>query len=350
MRYRAVARDDAWGASLAGSILVHDVREANGAPGVAKGRRLDDGDVAHLARLPWEELHVLDLEPGDVHEDEAGRQLACVAAGEGIAVGPHSAGHWPLVATRRGIIHVSVGALHDVNAIEGLSVYTLFDGHVVSEGEPIARAKITPFAMPEEAMTRAAEVARATNGLVSVRAFRSARVGAVVQESLAERNPSMIARFERALGEKVQWFGSELLPPTVVAARRDVVAAALRQQIEGGASVVVVAGTRAMDELDPAFLALADLGGKRLRHGVPAHPGSLFWIALLNGVPVLGLPTCGVFSEATVFDLVLPRILCGDDVRATDLAALGHGGFLTRDMAYRFPPYRPSQRRGEVID
>src|SRR5262249_56606442 len=92
VRYRAVVRDDAKGASLVGSILVHDVREANGAPGLAKGRRLNDGDVAHLARLQWEELHVLDLEPGDVHEDEAGKEHAGGAAGGGGAVGPHSAG------------------------------------------------------------------------------------------------------------------------------------------------------------------------------------------------------------------------------------------------------------------
>jgi len=111
-----------------------------------------------------------------------------------------------------------------------------------------------------------------------------------------------------------------------------------------------VAGTRAMDELDPTFVALEDLGGQRVRQGVPAHPGSLFWIARLGAVPVLGLPSCGLFSEATVFDLVLPRILCGDRVGGAELASLGHGGFLTRDMAFRFPPYRRSRRRGEVAD
>ena len=86
------------------------------------------------------------------------------------------------------------------------------------------------------------------------------------------------------------------------------------------------------------------------KRGVPAHPGSLFWIARIGSVPVLGLPSCGLFSEATVFDLVLPRILCGDMIGGGELAALGHGGFLTRDMAFRFPPYRRSRRRGEVAD
>ena len=81
-----------------------------------------------------------------------------------------------------------------------------------------------------------------------------------------------------------------------------------------------------------------------------ARSRSLFWIARVGTVPVLGLPSCGLFSEATVFDLVLPRILCGDAIGAAELAGLGHGGFLTRDMAFRFPPYRRSRRRGEVAD
>ena len=60
------------------------------------------------------------------------------------------------------------------------------------------------------------------------------------------------------------------------------------------------------------------------------------------------MPTCGMFSQATTFDLVLPRILAGERVDNAALAALGHGGLLSRDIAYRFPPYRKSGARGEL--
>jgi molybdopterin biosynthesis enzyme len=103
-----------------------------------------------------------------------------------------------------------------------------------------------------------------------------------------------------------------------------------------------------MDELDPTFRALDELGARHERHGVPAHPGSLFWLARLGDAAIVGMPTCGLFSQATVFDLVLPRILTGDRVDARALAELGHGGLLTRDVAYRFPPYRPSRQRGAL--
>jgi molybdopterin biosynthesis enzyme len=84
------------------------------------------------------------------------------------------------------------------------------------------------------------------------------------------------------------------------------------------------------------------------RHGAPAHPGSLLWLATWDGKPVLGMPTCGMFSQATTFDLVLPRVLAGDRLDNRALAELGHGGLLSRDMAYRFPPYRANAARGEI--
>lgn len=85
-----------------------------------------------------------------------------------------------------------------------------------------------------------------------------------------------------------------------------------------------------------------------VRHGVPAHPGSLLWLARWRQRPVLGMPACGMFSQATAFDLVLPRLLAGEEMGAGELAALGHGGLLSRDSAWRFPPYRASAARGEL--
>ena len=350
MKYRAVSRAANSTEALAGCVIVHDVRDESGRIQVAKGTVLGDAEVDRLGALSWDELHVAELAPDDVHEDEAGARLACAAAGDGVRPGERASGHWPLSAARRGIVDVAVDTLVDVNSREGLSVYTLFDGHVVDVGDVVARAKITPFAIPRTVLSGALELSHSAHGLVRVRGFRRHRVGAVVLATLETRGHGQLDRFARAIGEKVCWFGSELLEPSVVDANRVHLADAIRASVDDGASVVVVAGTRAMDELDPTFLALADLGAERVRHGVPAHPGSLFWIARLDGASVVGLPTCGLFSEATVFDLVLPRLLAGEEIGARELAALGHGGFLTRDMTFRFPPYRRSQRRGEVID
>jgi molybdopterin biosynthesis enzyme len=111
---------------------------------------------------------------------------------------------------------------------------------------------------------------------------------------------------------------------------------------------VIVAGASALDPLDPVFLGIEAAGGHMERHGVPAHPGSLLFLADIGGRPVLGMPTCGMFSQATTFDLVLPRLLTGEPVGNLELAGLGEGGLMSGESAWRFPPYRKNAARGEL--
>jgi hypothetical protein len=65
----------------------------------------------------------------------------------------------------------------------------------------------------------------------------------------------------------------------------------------------------------------------------------MLWLARIGHTAILGLPTCGAYSRATAADLLLPRLLSGEDASERTVAKLGHGGVLTRDMRFRFPPY-----------
>jgi molybdopterin biosynthesis enzyme len=150
------------------------------------------------------------------------------------------------------------------------------------------------------------------------------------------------------VSEKVGWFGSALCAVEVTASQVTDIAGAFGAVAHRGADVVLVAGAKAMDILDPTFAALEQLGATMVGHGVPAHPGSLLWLAEWNGIPVVGMPTCGLFAQATVFDLVAARLLTGERLGRGELASLGHGGFLTRDMAFRLPAYRAAAERGAV--
>jgi molybdopterin biosynthesis enzyme len=306
---------------------------------------LDAAAAARLLTLPWPEVHLLELEPGDVHEEPAGSRLAAASCGANVEVKGYSGGQWTLTAQRRGLVGVNVAALAAVNALEGMSVFTLYDLQPVESGEAVARAKITPLAIPERLVKDAEARAGAAGGLVSVTPFQPRVLAALSRESLA---PPQRQRFESSLAEKVDWFGSRLLPIRYAAGDAAAVAAEMEALLAAGAQVLIAAGAGSLDPLDPMFAGLERLGGRMLRHGAPAHPGSLLWVADLRGRPVLGMPACGMFSQATTFDLVLPRILAGLPVGAAEVAALGHGGLLSRESAYRFPPYRKSAARGEL--
>jgi hypothetical protein len=332
---RGGAVADATSTPRAGWVLAREVAADGGEKGFAKGHVLEPADLARLSALPWQELHVIEPEPGEIHEGAAGLRIARAAAGPGVEVGGLGGGHWPLTATHRGLLRVAVGELTAINDIPGACVYTRLDGQVVNAGTIVARAKVTPLVLPADAVARAERVAKEVGGIVRVAPFRPTTIGVVVQEALDAR---AAARFATTLTNKIAWFGSRLLPTVLVAPADVAIADAIAQVVEAGATIVLVAGTKSLDPLDAAFLALHRLGVRIDRYGVPAHPGSLFWIGHWGERPLLGLPTCGLFSQLTSFDLILPRLLAGESIDPHALSTLAHGGLLSAEVSF-FPPY-----------
>ena len=345
MKAHALIPHDGSAERLVGWVLAHDVRDASGALLGRKGERLDPTGAARLVAGSRDEVHLIEMDPGDLHEDPAGERLARAVSGPGVTVRASATGQWALVAGHRGLLRVATAELAAVNGLEGLSVYTLFDGQVVDAGEVVARAKVTPLVIAESVVREVEERFRHGGGCVTVHAFEARAVGAVAPGSLADR---VRGRFEAVLREKLDWFGAPLASLAYPQAEARAVGEAIGDSIAGGARIVVVAGANALDPLDPVFTAIERIGGRLLRSGVPAHPGSLLWVARVGQVPILGMPGCGMFSQATLFDLLLPRLLAGESVGPEDLAAYGHGGLLGREMAFRFPPYRAGRDRGTL--
>ena len=331
---------------LVGWVLCHDAHDEGGQLIVRKGTRLDRATAERLAAAGAGEVHLLEMEPGELHEDPAGERLARAATAPGVRVRDVAGGQWALVAETRGLLRVAVEALAGVNALDGISVYTLFDGQVVDAGDVVAKAKVTPLVIAE-AVVRDAEARARARGLVRVRPFLPRPVGAVAPAGLETRARN---RFEGVLREKLAWLGAPLARLAFVEAEPNALARAIEASIAAGAEIVVAAGANALDPLDPMFGAVERLGGRVVRRGVPAHPGSLLWLARLDATTILGMPSCGMFSQATLFDLLLPRLLAGEALGAAELAAYGHGGLLGREMAFRFPPYRAGQERGAIPD
>jgi hypothetical protein len=345
MKAIAQRREAATVDGLVDKVLCHDVRDGAGKVAVEKGARLTPASAKVLLEPSWEEIHLLVVEPSDLHEEEAGKRLAAVVVGDGVEVKGYTGGQWTLAATRRGLLRVRRQALADVNALEGISVFTLFESQPVEPGETIGKCKVTPLVIPAETLAAVEKIARAAHGLVAVHGFKPTTIGVVAQERLDAKQR---ARFETALTQKIAWFGGRLLPIQYAGGSPRVVADTLTALRRDGAEVLIVAGASALDPLDPVFGGLTLLGARMERHGAPAHPGSLLWLAIWDGKAVLGMPTCGMFSQATTFDLALPQILAGEHVDNRALAELGHGGLLSRDMAYRFPPYKTNAARGEL--
>ena len=331
-------------ASLDGAVLTRDLEVAG--EHWVKGRRLSAADLARIGRaVPQVEsrpITVLLPEPGDVHEDDAARRLAVAVAGPGVRAGDPAQSRIDLRATAAGILYVRSVIVEQVNGLDPLEVFTVLDGRAVEAGALVASVKVAPHLVAESVLARAEAIAgrAGRRGVVSVAPFRPRRVAAIVKESIRG-----IARdrFETSVRAKVEGLGSNLIGIDYVDDATAPVEAALRRRATGRgtdrADLVLTAGSSSTDPEDPFFIAIAALGGRVVRHGVPAHPGSMLWLARVGRIAVLGLPSCGAYSKATAADLLVPRLLAGEPASVRTVARLGHGGILTRDQRFRFPAY-----------
>ena len=320
------------GAVLAQTLLVPDDHHR---VLLLKGRILKREDWPVVAGARVDELHVVRMEPGDVHEDEAARRLARVVAGPGVIVHGPVESQVRLSAGVNGIFKVDVQGLQALNSIQDVSIFTLFDGQLVSKGKTIAGVKVTPFVVSEARLREAERVAAEAEGVIRVLEFRPMRVGVLVRERLdrAQRE-----KFQASIEMKVAWFGSALSEIRYVADDVAEVEAAVSRLLPD-ADLLLTAGANATDPLDPTLAALERLGARMEKQGAPAHPGSAVWLAYLSDKPIFGVAACGMFSRATVLDLILPRLFTGARVTADDFNRLGHGGLLSKDMTFRFPAY-----------
>lgn len=320
------------GAVLAQTILVPDDHHR---VLLLKGRILSRDDWPVVAGARIDELHVVRMEAGDIHEDEAARRLAELVAGLGIVRHGPVESQVRLSAEVNGIFQVDVPRLAALNGIEDISVFTLFDGQLVSKGKTVAGVKVTPFVVRETRLAEAARVIAGADGVVQVRAFRPMRVAVLVRERL---EPAQREKFQASIEMKVAWFGSTISEIRYVADDATAVEAGVSALLHG-ADLLLTAGANATDPLDPTLVALDRLGARMEKQGAPAHPGSAVWLAYLDDRPIFGVAACGMFSKATVLDLILPRLFTGTRVTTADFNGLGHGGLLSKDMAFRFPAY-----------
>jgi molybdenum cofactor cytidylyltransferase len=325
--------------ALEGAVLARDLVVAGAR--WAKGRRLTAADLAALAASPeGPALTILVPEAGDVHEDDAGLRLAAaVAAGEpGLAVRGPVQSRVDLVATVAGVVVVRAAALDRLNRIDSLEVFTVADGRVVSPGDLVASAKVAPHLVAESVLAAGERIALRGGALVVVRPFRPARIAVLVKERIAAEART---RFEASIRTRAGGLGATITRIHYVADDADAVTAALRDAVRGPAraSIVLTAGGASTDPGDTFFAAVDALGGRVVRHGAPAHPGSMLWLARVGRTAVLGLPSCGAYSKATAADLLLPLLVAGFPASAATVARLAHGGVLDRTQRYRFPAY-----------
>jgi hypothetical protein len=328
---RAIRLDgpSATAAHIKGRVLVHDL-----GPDLRKGSVLEERHLDRVRRSG--EVHLIELEPGDLHEDVAAGRLAAALAGPGLEARPPVQSQARLVARHRGLVRVRSELVDAINGVGHISVFTLMDGQAVAEGEEVAGCKVTPVAVPGALIERAEELCREKGPVIELLPFRPLKTFVVATERL---KPKARDLFRAAVTAKLGWYGAEVIAVREVARTSEAVSAAYEEALASGADLVLFAGASAIDPLDPAYAELVHAGGELLQLGAPMHPGSMLWLGRLHEAAVVGVASCAGFGRNSSLDLLLPFVFAYGRADAGDLLRLGHGGLIEAGAGRRFPPY-----------
>lgn len=325
-----------------GSILCHDITRI--VPGESKGPVFRKGhvvrheDVEVLLQVGKEHLYVFESLPGMVHENDAAARIIAAVAGGNLTYTDPKEGRIDLLAACDGLLRIDVPVLNRINSLGEISVATIHTMQHVTKGRPVAGARVVPLMIEDEKLRQLESFV--SGPVVEVLPLRRAKVGVVTTGSEVYYGRIQDA-FGPVLRKKFAALGSTVVGQTLTSDEVAMTAGAIRDFLEQGADLIVVTGGMSVDPDDRTPTAIRASGAEVASYGAPVYPGAMFLLAYAQGaagrVPVLGLPGCVMYHKASIFDLVVPRLLAGIEVSAADVAALGHGGFCSQCEVCRYP-------------
>jgi len=327
MKFGPVPIDEA-----AGKILAHNIPRSDGRRAIRKGKFLRTEDISALRREGFSRVYAAELEPGDVEENLAASQIAAASIGEGLYTQKASSGKVSIDAQYDGVFRVDQAALAHLNACDGIAFATVRSFASIKKGQTVATVKVIPYALPSDAFTGIVQAARRADPLLQARELTARKVTLLVMGFPAVEK-KLFDTYTPPLQKRVESAGSTIVGQDFVqlTGLDDDVALAEalnRQTAQATDLIILISETSTMDANDIAPRGIRLAEGEVACVGAPVDPGNLLMIAYLGRTPILGVPGCARSPKSNIVDLILPALLSGIRITRSDIAQLGHGGFL----------------------
>jgi len=322
-----------------GMVLAHDLTEV--VPLERKrvifrrGHRIREEDVEVLLRTGNYYIWVLEPDRDKVHEDEAALRLSRLLVGDFLEVDEPKEGRVWVRATKKGLLRVDKETLKEINAFPSFVVATLHDGSTVKEGQVVAAVKTIPLFVEQEEMDRC-EGLFSKKKAVWLRPFRPLQVGVIVTGTEVYEG-RVKDGFDLVLRPKLERMGVGIKAKLVVPDDPSEVARGIAYLRKEGVQAILTTGGLGVDAGDVTLEGVKLSGAKVVVYGAPVFPGSMFLYAVLENLPILGLPACVYYNKSTVFDLLFPWVLAGEEITWELVRGLGHGGICLDCPECRYP-------------
>jgi len=323
-----------------GMLLAHDMTQI--IPGQYKGAKFKKGhliieeDIAVLLSMGKEHIGIIECKDGDIHENDAAIRMAQAAIGKGIILSDPAEGKVNMISSYAGLLKVNYHMLLKINFVEDLMIATLHTNRLVEKNTVVGGTRIIPLITREENIFDMERICADNAPIIEVIPLQQLKVGIVTTGSEVYHQ-RISDKFGPVIRNKVEELGCIVIGQKIVNDDAQMITDAINEFIEEGAQLVTCTGGMSVDPDDVTPLGIRNTEAEVIAYGAPVLPGAMFMLAYKNGVPIVGLPGCVMYSKRTIFDLVLPRLVAGETLIREDILSLGHGGLCSGCDPCTFP-------------
>ncbi len=316
MKITQIPLEQAVGLPLAHDLTQIDAKNHKKSARFKKGQIITEADLETLRSMGRENLSVMELSPGDVHEDDAAIQLGEALCGENLRVTPPAEGRCNLVAETSGMLCYLAETVNRVNQDPDWVLSALAPNRPVLKGQVVAGFRIRPLVLEDYRVERAVAVVRGSKPF-AVLPFRPLRVGLVTtgKEIVDKRvedafRPKLLEKLER-LG------GGTLMGQRFCTDSLELISEAIGAFLDEDADVIICTGGMSVDADDKTPGAIRSRCRRIAFQGTPALPGAMLMLGWAKSpkdgrdVAVIGAPACVAFDDRTALDKLLPFIFAG---------------------------------------
>ena len=316
MKITQIPLEQAVGLPLAHDLTQIDAKNRKKSARFKKGQIITEADLETLRIMGRENLSVMELSPGDVHEDDAAIQLGEALCGENLRVTPPAEGRCNLVAETSGMLCYLAETVNRVNQDPDWVLSALAPNRPVLKGQVVAGFRIRPLVLEDYRVERAVAVVRGSKPF-AVLPFRPLKVGLVTtgKEIVDKRvedafRPKLLEKLER-LG------GGTLMGQRFCTDSLELISEAIGAFLDEDADVIICTGGMSVDADDKTPGAIRSRCRRIAFQGTPALPGAMLMLGWAKSpkdgrdVAVIGAPACVAFDDRTALDKLLPFIFAG---------------------------------------
>ena len=318
-----------------GYELCHDITQI--LPGEFKGAKFLRGhiirkeDIEVLISLGKENIFVMeeeDKEKNLIHENDAAMFIVekLNLDKEFFEISDIREGKINITAKEDGILKIDINTLNEINKIGEIILVTKYNNSYIKKGETVAATRVIPLLIEKSQLDEMKEIVKDRNVLTFKKIDKNKKL-ALITTGNEVYNGIIKDKSKEALLKKYRKYALNDMEQVFSPDDKDTIKKYIKM-FENEKDIIMCTGGMSIDPDDVTPSAIRESNWEIVTYGTPVLPGAMFMLAYKGEKVLIGLPGGVVFSEKTVFDVLLPRILANDRITKQEIIEMGHGGLL----------------------